>query len=223
MKHFAIIGAGGHGRSLLHFFENGRFLLGYLDDNKIEAIGEYPILGTVSNFVAFCTNLDEQSNFASINAVVIGIGENKFRTQIFNRIPKQYLPLLVHHQAVVSKNAKIGKGTVIFPGVIINPFAQIGDNCIVNTGAIIEHDAIIKDNSNIAPNAKIMGNALVEEFCFVGSGAIIREGITIGKHSVVGMGAIVTKSIPSYALVIGNPAKIIRKITADYLVFSANH
>ena len=43
-----------------------------------------------------------------------------------------------------------------------------------------------------------------------GGGSFIKQGVTIGDGAVVGMGAVVTKSVPPYAIVGGNPAKIIR-------------
>lgn len=45
---------------------------------------------------------------------------------------------------------------------------------------------------------------------WIGQGAIILPGVTIGNGSVIGAGTIVTKSIPSYAIAVGNPAKVIR-------------
>ena len=45
---------------------------------------------------------------------------------------------------------------------------------------------------------------------WVGHGAIILHGVKIGRGAIVGAGAVVTKNVPPYAIVCGNPAKIIR-------------
>jgi|TARA_B110000003_G_C16614010_1_gene520614 acetyltransferase-like isoleucine patch superfamily enzyme len=45
---------------------------------------------------------------------------------------------------------------------------------------------------------------------WIGQGAFIKSGISIGIGAVVGMGAVVTKNVPAYAIVGGNPAKVIR-------------
>jgi len=50
--------------------------------------------------------------------------------------------------------------------------------------------------------------------CWIGGGAIICPGVTIGSRCVIGAGAVVTKDIPDDSLAVGNPAKVIRKITA---------
>ena len=50
---------------------------------------------------------------------------------------------------------------------------------------------------------------LLKRGCSIGANVTIICGVTIGKYSLVGAGAVVTKDIPNYALVVGNPAKII--------------
>ena len=54
------------------------------------------------------------------------------------------------------------------------------------------------------------GNLIVEDEVWLGTNAIIMSGLSIGKGAIVAAGSIVTKSVPSYAIVGGNPAKIIR-------------
>lgn len=54
------------------------------------------------------------------------------------------------------------------------------------------------------------GPIIVEDEAWIGSNAIVLSGVTIGKGAIVAAGAIVTKSVPPYAIVGGNPAKIIR-------------
>ena len=55
----------------------------------------------------------------------------------------------------------------------------------------------------------ISEDIIVEEDCWIGTGAIILAGAHLGRGSIVGAGSIVTKDIPPYAVVAGNPAKII--------------
>lgn len=52
----------------------------------------------------------------------------------------------------------------------------------------------------------------IKEGVWVGGGSIILGGVTIGKHSVVASGSVVTKDVPDYAIVGGNPAKLIKYI-----------
>lgn len=61
--------------------------------------------------------------------------------------------------------------------------------------------------------AKGLGGPIyIKEGAWLASRCIILAGVTIGKHAVVGAGAVVTHDVPDYALVAGNPAKIIKYV-----------
>lgn len=51
----------------------------------------------------------------------------------------------------------------------------------------------------------------VEDECWIGSNAVLTAGITVGKHSIVGAGSVVTKNVPPFSVVVGNPARVIKK------------
>lgn len=55
---------------------------------------------------------------------------------------------------------------------------------------------------------------------WIGEGAFIKSGVRVGTGAVVGMGAVVTKDVPPYAIVAGNPARVIRKRFSDELIQS---
>lgn len=55
------------------------------------------------------------------------------------------------------------------------------------------------------------GDIVIEDDVWIGSNTIILSGVKIGRGSIIGAGSIVTKDIPSYSIVGGNPAKVIRK------------
>lgn len=52
----------------------------------------------------------------------------------------------------------------------------------------------------------------IKEGAWIASGAIVLGGVIVGKHSVVGAGSVVVNDVPDYAIVAGNPAKLIRFI-----------
>lgn len=54
------------------------------------------------------------------------------------------------------------------------------------------------------------GPTVIGNDVFIGLGAIVLAGVTIGDGAVVGAGAVVTKSVPPYAVVVGNPARVVR-------------
>lgn len=94
----------------------------------------------------------------------------------------------------------IGKGSNIQDNAVVHVDTgfpvHIGDNVTVGHGAII-HGCIIEDNT------------------LIGMGAIILNGAKIGKNCIIGAGALVTQNtiIPDNSLVVGSPAKVMRKVT----------
>jgi sugar O-acyltransferase (sialic acid O-acetyltransferase NeuD family) len=140
---------------------------------------------------------------------IIAIGNNKTRKKIAD-CNTGVFENAFHATAILSPFSTIGKGTVIMAGVVVNPNAIIGHHCILNTGAIIEHDATIADFVHISPGVALAGNVTIGEGSHVGIGATVIQGITIGKWVTIGAGTVIIKDIPDYAVVVGNPGKIIK-------------
>lgn len=98
-------------------------------------------------------------------------------------------------------------------------YIHIGDNTNVQDGAVIhctyqKNPTVIGKNVSIAHLAVIHG-CVIEDNCLIGMGAIIMDKVVIGAGSLVAAGALVSPGtvIPERSLVIGSPAKVIRKVT----------
>ena len=50
---------------------------------------------------------------------------------------------------------------------------------------------------------------------WVGAGATILKGVTVGDHAIIGGGSVVTKDVPPYAVVMGNPAKVVKYLDSE--------
>jgi len=108
----------------------------------------------------------------------------------------------------------IGRGTGISGGSICAAVSvSIGERCMVGADvAIVDTDfhavdAAIRDDGwrNVACAPVHIGDDV-----FIGARAIILKGVRIGNGATVGAGAVVTRSVPAWAIVGGNPAKILR-------------
>lgn len=102
---------------------------------------------------------------------------------------------------------------------------DIGNNVKISRNAILDRSRNPKgihigDNSMITGYVTMLAhdhcrNILTDTYlgknCFVGGNAFIMPGIKVGDHVVIGSCSVVTKDIPSHTMVVGNPARIIRK------------
>ena len=95
---------------------------------------------------------------------------------------------------------------------MINAGTQIGTCVTVYTGALIDHDCTIADNVEISPRVAMAGCVSVGRTAFLGMNATILPNVTIGPNSVVGAGAVVTRDVASGDVVVGNPARVLRRM-----------
>lgn len=198
-----LLGAGGHAKSCIDVIEqNGKFeivgLIGEVEQLGVTVSG-YEVIGTDGDLL----RLNKEIKYA-INCIG-GIESQQLRKKITDsaKLVGYEFPTLVSPCAVVSRNALIGKGSIVFHGAIINSGSYVAENCIINTGALIEHDVKIEEFSHISTRVTINGNVSVGALSFLGSGSVIKEGIKIGQDCLIGMGGIVRKDLPNGTKFVG--------------------
>ena len=196
-----LIGVGGHSRVIVDIVRllTGYLLQGLYDDDPLTHNQEFygrKVLGPISSI----TN----------GSGVIGIGENKIRKKISEKLSIVKWQTIIHPSAIISADVEIGEGTVIMAGVIIQPGVKIGNHCIINTGSCIDHDCQINDYVHIAPNASLAGGIIVGEGTLIGIGSSIIPNIKIGQWSKIGAGSVVVHNQPDNCTVVGSPAKPIK-------------
>ena len=200
MEKVIIIGGGGHAKVLIDCIETQNMfeIISVLDDN--------PDLHEILNYkVLRRTTLNSQNDVK----IILGIGNNVTRKKIAEELSAEYITA-VHPSAIISKYAKIGKGTVIFAGAIVNAGAVIGDHCIINSGSIIEHDCVLEDFVHISPNAALSGAVKIGSGSHIGTSANVIQNLTIGSNVTIGSGAVVISDIPDNCTAVGIPAKPIK-------------
>ena len=116
----------------------------------------------------------------------------------------------IHPRACIATNVSIGTNVIINPNAVIQPFVSIGNGVIVHAGVILEHDNQIDDCVNLAPGATLAGWVKVGYGAYVYTNATVIPTRKIGRYAVVGAGAVVLQDVPDYAVVVGNPARIIK-------------
>jgi UDP-2-acetamido-3-amino-2,3-dideoxy-glucuronate N-acetyltransferase len=117
---------------------------------------------------------------------------------------------------IIGEKCNIGQNVVISPEVILGKNVKIQNNVSIYTGVICEDDVFLGPsmvftnviNPRSAVNRKNeYAKTIVKKGASIGANATIVCGHDIGEYAFIGAGAVVTKTIPAYALVVGNPAK----------------
>lgn len=216
MKKLVILGGSGIGMIAvsiandLGFFE----VLGFLNDiePKGNLIGKYnkiPVIGTSENvvdyiedddvlfFIAYVGMQKEEEVFTKINS--LNIPSNRFAT-------------LIHPSAIIPKGfCKIGNGVLIAPLAQLSTDTTLEDNCMMLANSFLGHDSIMRRFAHIASNAVVGANVDVGRAVHIGTNATIIEKIRIGDFSLVGSGSVVLHDVEDNSIVVGNPARLLRK------------
>lgn len=192
-----IYGASGHGRVIKDIADELALIIdNFIDDDQS--------LTTIDNIPVFHELTVNQKNG------ILGIGNNFIRKKIAQKFDNISYVTLIHPNTNISKHCKIGFGSVIMPGVTVNAGVTIGKHSIINTNASVDHDCILEDFVHISPNVALSGNVQVGEGTHIGIGACVIPGIKIGKWAVIGAGSVIIKDVPDFAVVVGNPGRIVK-------------
>ena len=125
--------------------------------------------------------------------------------------------------AHIMRGARLGANCKIGDHAFIETGAVLGNNVTVKNGVSIWDRVIIEDNVFLGPNCALTNDlnprtyikksgealtaTLIRENATLGANATIVCGVSIGRYAFVGAGAVVIRSVPDFALVVGNPAR----------------
>ena len=117
-----------------------------------------------------------------------------------------------------SRGVKIGKNCHFSPYVLIDlvypRMINIEDNVTIGSNVMIF--AHINPTANLELKRKAyprkVEHVTVRSGAVINPGSIITAGVTIGKNAIVSVGSVVTEDIPDYCIVVGNPARVVKKI-----------
>jgi sugar O-acyltransferase (sialic acid O-acetyltransferase NeuD family) len=207
-KKLILIGGGGHCKSCIDVIEqeNKFEIEGILD--KDEFVGStvlgHKVIGSDDQIEGM---VKEKYYF------LITVGQLKsadLRAQLFFKLNdlKASIATIISPYACVSKNAEIGKGSIVMHNSLINADVKVGENTILNTGSILEHGVKIGAHCHISTGAIINGDCRIGNEVFIGSNSTISNGVNICNKVVVGAGSVIIRNIvrPS-SVYVGNPGR----------------
>jgi acetyltransferase-like isoleucine patch superfamily enzyme len=139
---------------------------------------------------------------------------------------------IVGDQSFIRERSTIGERTVIGRGSVVDNDVRIGARVRVQTGVyltaftIVENDVFIGPGvtttnddtmSRHADDAPLRG-ATFRRACRVGGGVVLTPGVEIGEEAFIAAGAIVTGDVPSRAVAMGVPARVVREVGEEDLL-----
>ena len=128
----------------------------------------------------------------------------------------------------IGDESKIGAFVEIQKGAVVGKRAKISSHSFVCEGVVIEDEVFVGHGvmfiNDRYPQATTAGGEMqteddwqltptrVQKSASIGSNATILCGVTIGEGAMVGAGSVVTRDVPPYAVVAGNPARVLRML-----------
>jgi sugar O-acyltransferase (sialic acid O-acetyltransferase NeuD family) len=211
MRKILVVGSSGHARVILDIVEKqGLYtVLGLIDSFRTvgEVVLGYSIIGGESDLPRI------RAEYA-VEGIIVAIGDNGIRGEVSARIsrmcPELSFVCAIHPSAIIGKEVKIGSGTVIMAGAVVNPCSDVGRFCIINTLAALDHDSVMADFSSLAPGVVTGGGCRIGTYSAIGIGASLSHGVNVGAHAVVGGKSMVLSDVDPFSVYYGVPAKKVR-------------
>ena len=196
MRDLFIVGAGGFGREAVWTVERINKasqqplwnVIGFADDDPAKASGNfegYPMLGS-------CEKASKDHPGAS---VLIAIGDNAQRADIYRRLRGHDFPAFIDPSAQVSPTTEFRHGTYIAAEAVVSVGTEIGKFVIVNARAGIGHDSFVGDFANICPGCSLSGHTVIGKNVFMGTNSCTAPGMKVGDDAVVACGTPVMKNV----------------------------
>ena len=215
-KRLLIVGGHGSGEITMSIFEdinvitNEWELVGYLTDIREpgQKLGKHTVIGSTAEIMDYINK-----GYYIHNALYFNAKDKKTRVVRFMEldIPLEANATGVHPTAIVAPGVKMGYG------VLVNQYALLQVNCLIKnfvhvySGCLVGHDTHINNYCTIGAHSIVGGRVILKEGVHVGLNATIREDITVGQYSILAMSSVVVKDVEDFDIVVGNPAKTIKK------------
>ncbi|HEX3874674.1 MAG TPA: DapH/DapD/GlmU-related protein [Solirubrobacteraceae bacterium] len=139
---------------------------------------------------------------------------------------------IVGDQSFVRERTRVGRASVVGRGSVLDNDVVVGDRVRIQTNVYITAWSVVEDDVFVGPGASTTNDdtmsrhgpdyalrgATLRRACRVGGAAVLVPGVEIGEEAFVAAGAVVTRDVPARAVVMGVPARVVRRVSdADLL------
>lgn len=112
--------------------------------------------------------------------------------------------VIIQNDVVIGRSTYIGPWAFLFSHVSIGRYVSIAAHTLIG-GYEHEQNHLSTKQAIFDQTKTVIGHDV-----WIGGNVIIKRGVTVGHGAIIGAGAVVTKNVPPYAVVVGNPAKVVR-------------
>ncbi len=130
------------------------------------------------------------------------------------------------HGALVREENKIGNNVSIGSHSIVEHHVSIGNNARLHSNVFVPEFSVLEDDCWLGPNVVVtnarypqsrgakenLRGAIIRRGAKIGANATLLPGVTIGENALVGAGAVVVRDVPPGAVVVGNPARVVKRV-----------
>lgn len=207
-----ILGAKGHAKEVLDVIQQGgedREIIFFDDlsgDLPEHLFGKYRIVRNMR---------DAEKVLSQDKRFVLGIGNPIARYTLagkFIALGGDLGSVISPFSRIGSHNVFLGRGLNVMTGAVITNEITVGEGTLINAGCSIHHDTRIGRYCEISPGVRVTGGCVVGDFCSIGTGAVLIPRVRLGNNVVVGAGGVVTEDVEDNVLVVGVPARPIKKL-----------
>ena len=185
---------------------------GFLDNNEKKWGTQFlglPVLGPLSLVPKLAT---PDSRFVNL---ITGNVKTRYETTLeIVRLGGKLTNFI--HSSVNLNMVEFGVGNYIQESVLLQAGVRIGSNSSIHMGTLIGHETSIGSSTFIAHGVSVSGCCEIGDGVFIGTNATVLPRISIGHWSTIGAGSVVTKDVAPYSVVVGNPAREIKKNIIEY-------
>jgi acetyltransferase-like isoleucine patch superfamily enzyme len=133
----------------------------------------------------------------------------------------------VRERVVIGDDVVLGRGSLVENDTTIGALTRIQAEAYITAYSTLEEQVfvapcVVTTNDNFMGRTErrhdLVTGPTIRRGARVGGGAVLCPGVEIGEEAFVGAGAVVTKDVPARAVVVGNPARVLREVAADELL-----
>jgi UDP-2-acetamido-3-amino-2,3-dideoxy-glucuronate N-acetyltransferase len=140
--------------------------------------------------------------------------------------------VILGDQSFVRERSSVGVGSVIGRGSVVDNDVRIGQRVRIQTGVYLTAFTLVEDDVFVGPSATTTNDdtmsrhgpemplrgAILRRACRIGGGAVLTPGVEVGEEAFLAAGAVLTKNLPSRAVAMGVPARVVREVGEEDLL-----